>query len=64
MDAMTTKDAADQWGITPRQVQLLCAQGRIPGAVRFGNAWVIPLDAKKPEDRRGKKKKDKEDERP
>lgn len=56
MDGMTTKDAADKWGITPRQVQLLCAQGRITGAVRFGHAWVIPGDAKKPEDRRSKNK--------
>ncbi len=62
MYAMTTKDAADQWGITPRQVQLLCAQGRIPGAVRFGHAWVIPADAEKPEDRRSKRKDKKEEE--
>lgn len=55
MDGITTKKAAEKWGITPRQVQLLCAQGRIPGAVRFGNAWVIPVDAQKPKDgRRGK----------
>lgn len=49
---MTTKEAADKWGITPRQVQLLCSNGRIPGAVRFGHAWVIPADAEKPRDGR------------
>jgi len=38
--------------------QLLCAQGRIPGAARFGNAWVIPSDAKKPKDGRGEKVKE------
>ncbi|NLA96559.1 MAG: helix-turn-helix domain-containing protein [Clostridiaceae bacterium] len=64
MNGLTTKDAADQWGITPRQVQLLCAQGRIPGAVRFGHAWVIPVDAKKPEDQRSKRKNMSEDEQP
>lgn len=56
MDGMTTKDAANQWGITTRQVQLLCAQGRIPGAVRFGHVWVIPANAQKPEDRRSNRK--------
>lgn len=61
MDGMTTKDAADKWGVTPRQVQLLCARGRIPGAARFGHVWVIPIDAKKPEDRRSKKKNKNED---
>jgi hypothetical protein len=38
---------AEKWGITPRQVQLLCAKGRISGAVRFGKAWVIPAVAQK-----------------
>lgn len=52
MNGLTTKDAAEKWGITIRQVQLLCAQGRIPGVVRFGNAWVIPVDAQKPKDGR------------
>lgn len=52
---MTTKEAAQKWGVTPRQVQLLCAKGRIPGVIRFGNAWVIPDDAEKPKDGRSKK---------
>lgn len=52
MNGMTTKEAANKWGITSRQVQLLCAKGRIPGAFRFGHAWVIPIDASKPKDRR------------
>lgn len=52
MNGMTTKEAADKWGITSRQVQLLCAKGRIPGAFRFGHAWVIPIDATKPKDGR------------
>ena len=52
MGGITTKEAAEKWGITPRQVQLLCAQGRIKKAVRFGNAWVIPAAATKPKDGR------------
>lgn len=57
MNGMTTKEAAEKWAITPRQVQLLCSNGRIPGAVRFGHAWVIPSDAKKPKDGRSDKNK-------
>ena len=59
MNGMTTKEATEKWGVTPRQVQLLCATGRIPGAVRFGNAWVIPEDAQKPQDGRSDRKNDK-----
>lgn len=55
MNGITTKQAAEKWGITPRQVQLLCTKGRISGAVRFGKAWVIPVDAKKPKDGRSYK---------
>ena len=64
MDGMTTKDAAELWGITPRQVQLLCSQGRIPGATRFGHAWVIPKSAQKPGDRRSKNKNQNRDVQP
>ena len=56
MNGMTTAEAAEKWGITPRQVQLLCANERIPGAVRFGHAWAIPVDAEKPKDGRSEKK--------
>lgn len=58
MNGMTTAEAAEKWGITPRQVQLLCAKERIPAAVRFGHAWVIPSDADKPSDGRCEKKND------
>lgn len=60
MNGITAKEAAEKWGITPRQAQLLCSQGRISGAVRFGHAWLIPADAEKPPDgRRRKKENDK-----
>lgn len=55
MYGITTKEAAEKWGVTPRQVQLLCAKGRISEAVRFGMAWVIPADAQKPKDGRSDK---------
>lgn len=52
MNGITAKETAVKWGVTPRQVQLLCARGRVPNAIRFGNAWVIPVDAQKPKDGR------------
>lgn len=48
MDYMTAKEAAKKWEVTPRRVQVLCAQGKVPGAVRFGVTWAIPKDAVKP----------------
>ncbi len=52
MEFMTAKEAAEKWGITPRRVQVLCAEGRIPGAWRLGNAWAIPVNSEKPRDER------------
>jgi len=45
-------EVAARWGLTVRQVQHLCSQGKIPGAVRFGRAWAIPATAEKPQDGR------------
>jgi len=44
----SVRDAATQWDITERQVQKLCAKGRIKGVTRFSNTWVIPEDTPKP----------------
>ena len=52
MEFLTTKQAAESWGISARRVALLCAQGRIPGAVKAGKTWLLPPDAKKPFDPR------------
>ena len=39
---LTIKEVANKWNITPRRVQILCAEGLIPGATKFANAWAIP----------------------
>jgi len=52
MDYMTIKQAADNWGLSVRRVQELCISDRIPGAVKFGRDWAIPIDTKKPHDER------------
>ncbi len=54
MDFMTIKDAAEKWNISKRRIQILCSNGRIPGAERLGYCWAIPKDAKKPADARVK----------
>lgn len=52
MDFLTVREAAEKWGVTPRQVQRLIAAERIPGVKRYGQAWLIPADAEKPADPR------------
>ncbi len=52
MNYMSAKETAEKWNITRRRVQLLCEQGRIEGAFKLSDVWVIPADAMKPEDGR------------
>jgi excisionase family DNA binding protein len=54
LDWITPQQAAELWSITDRRIQALCADGRIPGAVRLGRGWLIPKDAPKPADGRTK----------
>lgn len=49
---MSTKEVANQWGITSARVSALCAEGLVPGAYKVGKAWRIPEDAEKPIDKR------------
>ena len=44
MEYFTIKDAATTLEITERWLQMLCKQGKIPGATRVNNqgAWLIP----------------------
>jgi hypothetical protein len=54
MDWMTTREAADLWGVTIRRVQGLCDDGVLDGATRMGQIWVIPKSTSKPPDGRTK----------
>ena len=51
---MTLKEAAEKWGIGDRRINTLCLEGRIEGASKIGNLWVIPVDTPKPDDNRMK----------
>lgn len=53
-DYITISEASEKWGISQRQVQHLCTLGSVEGAVKFGRAWMIPKNAKKPIDGRTK----------
>ena len=48
----TVKDIAEKWNIKPRTVQIMCAEGKLPGAVKFGRDWAIPVETKRPKDGR------------
>lgn len=61
------REVAEKWGISERRINALCLEGRLEGAVKFGNTWAIPDDLEKPDDARIKSgkyvktKSDKED---
>lgn len=58
MEYWNITQTAENWGISPRRLQTLCAAGKIPGATRFGKAWMIPKSTQKPADGRTKASKE------
>lgn len=52
MEYLTTVELSKKWGISSRRIGVLCAEGRIDGVVKKGKTWLIPDDAKKPNDAR------------
>lgn len=57
MNYLTTVEMSEKWNITPRRIGVLCAEGRIDGAIKKGKTWLIPSDALKPADGRYKEHK-------
>ena len=60
MEYLTTVELSEVWNISSRRIGVLCAEGRVKGAIKKGKTWLIPLDAKKPLDGRYKTNKEKE----
>lgn len=58
MEYLTVKEMGEKWGVTSRMVNVYCSTGRIPGAIKKGNLWLVPEDAIKPMDQRKKKEKE------
>ena len=48
MDYMTLKEASEKWGVSSRQINYYCTDGRMAGV------WLIPKEAEKPMDKRRK----------
>ncbi len=49
---MTVRETSIKWGVSERQVQGLCRNGKISGVARLGRNWLIPQNAEKPADKR------------
>ena len=52
MDYLSIKETSLKWGLSTRRINVLCTEGRIPGATRIGFYWAVPADAEKPKDAR------------
>lgn len=52
MDYISTREAAEKWGVSLRHVQRLLHENRIKGARKYGVSWMIPVSSEKPEDPR------------
>lgn len=52
MNYIKVSKVAENWGISPRRVRILCAEGKIPGVIRKGKLYMIPENAVKPADGR------------
>ena len=52
MEYISTSEIAKIWDVSRRRVTTLCREGRVEGAVFAANTWLVPKDAKKPEDPR------------
>lgn len=52
MEYLSVQEFTDKWEISKRRIQILCREGRIDGAKRMGNMWVIPENAMRPADAR------------
>ena len=51
-DYITIREAAEKWGVSTRAVTYQVVAGRIPGAVKIADRWLLPMSADKPEDLR------------
>lgn len=51
---LTIRQVAEKWGVSIRRINTLCNEGKIEGAMKFGNTWAIPKDSEKPVDGRVK----------
>lgn len=51
----TVQEIAEEWHVNERTIQIMCSNGKIKGAKKFGRSWAIPINAQRPVDGREKK---------
>lgn len=59
MEYLSTSEIAKKWNISRRRVTTLCREGRIEDAKLTANTWLVPENAKKPDDPRRSRKRGK-----
>ncbi len=64
MNYISVKETAMKWGISRRRISALCSGGRVVGATRVGNTWIIPDNAAKPIDARMRETKKNDEAKP
>ena len=52
MEYLTAKEMAQKWNISSRMVAYDCKSGKIPGAIKKGKTWLLPVHAERPSDGR------------
>ena len=52
MEYLSISQVSEKWRLYTRRINVLCSEGRIPGATKIGSYWAIPADAEKPADAR------------
>lgn len=52
---ISAKEVAAKWGVSSTWVTILCSQGKLAGAVKEKNRWLLPEDISKPENKRKNK---------
>ena len=45
MGFMTSVEAGEKWSLSKRRVAVLCAEGRIPGAEKKANVWLMAAES-------------------
>jgi hypothetical protein len=53
-DYITIKEAAEKWNVTTRAITYHIISGRIEGAIKKGNLWLLPATTERPADLRYK----------
>ena len=56
IDFLTVQELSAKWGISERRIQLMCANGKIHGAIKRAGVWFAPSDTQKPADGRAGRK--------